>query len=110
MDMGRPSRERLPGRWPDGLLYDMFQVLRLLLEAVAEVRKQELKRLSGTLKGLLSGMESFLPARRSKRVEALNWKRLGCFPSRRKSLLMGFWPIVTGNFPRNTLSQATRSP
>ena len=63
MDMGRPSRMSFPGRCPNGLLYDMFHVLRHLLEAVTELRKQELKRLRGALKGLLSGMKSFLPAR-----------------------------------------------
>lgn len=58
------------------ILYDKFHVIRHLLEALNTVRKQELRRVSKRLKGLLTGKKFILLSRlahvRGKAREALN--------------------------------------
>jgi transposase len=66
MDMWKPFRKSFLAHCPKGqVIYDKFHVIRHLLEAVNEVRKQELKRLGGAMKGLLAGKKFILLARRS---------------------------------------------
>jgi Transposase and inactivated derivatives len=66
MDMWPAFRKSFLAHCPKGkVIYDKFHVIRHLLEAVNEVRKQELKRLGGAFKGLLSGKKFVLLARRS---------------------------------------------
>ena len=66
MDMGPAFRKSFLAHCPKGqVIYDKFHVIRHLLEAVNEVRKQELKRLGGAIKGLLSGKKFVLLSRRS---------------------------------------------
>ena len=58
------------------ILYDKFHIIRHLLEALNQVRKQELKRLDEKLKGLVTGKKFILLARlahvRGKARESLN--------------------------------------
>ena len=66
MDMWPAFRKSFLSHCPKGqVIYDKFHVIRHLLEAVNEVRKQEFKRLGGTFKKLLPGKKFVLLARRS---------------------------------------------
>ena len=63
MDMWPAFRKSFLAHCPKGkVIYDKFHVIRHLLEAINEVRKQELKRLGGAFKGLLSGKKFVLLA------------------------------------------------
>ena len=66
MDMWKPFRKSLLAHCPTAqIIYDKFHVIRHLLEAVNEVRKQEFKKLGARMKGLLGGKKFVLLSRRS---------------------------------------------
>ena len=66
MDMWPAFRRSFLSHCPKGkVISDKFHMIRHLLDAVNEVRKQELKRLGGAFKGCLSGKKFVLLARRS---------------------------------------------
>jgi len=66
MDMWKPFRKSLLAHCPKAqAIYDKFHVIRHLLDAVNEVRKQEFKRLGDRMKGVLAGKKFVLLSRRS---------------------------------------------
>lgn len=66
MDMWKPYRNSLRTHCPKAqVIYDKFHVIRHLLDAVNEVRKQEFKRLGEAMKGLLAGKKFILLARKA---------------------------------------------
>ena len=79
MDMWRPFRNSFLSHSPlphVQIIYDKFHVIRHLLEALNKVRKSELKKATGRLKGLLPGKKFILLSRhanvRGKARDALN--------------------------------------
>ena len=63
IDMWPAFRKSFLAHCPKGkVIYDKLHVIRPLLDAVNEVRKQELKRLGGAFKGCLSGKKFVLLA------------------------------------------------
>ena len=66
MDMWTPFRKSLRTHCPTAqVIFDKFHVIRHLLDAVNEVRKQEFKRLGDRMKGVLAGKKFVLLSRRS---------------------------------------------
>ncbi|MCL4485446.1 MAG: transposase [Nitrospirae bacterium] len=62
----KPFRKSLLAHCPTAqIIYDKFHVIRHLLEAVNEVRKQESKKPGDRMKGLLGGKKFVLLSRRS---------------------------------------------
>lgn len=77
MDMWKPFKNSFKAHCPNiQIIYDKFHVIRHLLEALNEVRKQELRKAAGRFKGLLAGKKFILLSRqahvRGKAREALN--------------------------------------
>ena len=82
MDMWPAFRKSFLGHCPKGrVIYDKFHVIQHLIEAVNEVRKQELKHLGGALKGFLSG-KKFVPLSPTVKPEELSQEGPLGVPSR----------------------------
>lgn len=77
MDMWKPFKNSFQAHCPGiKIIYDKFHIIRHLLEALNDVRKQELRKASAHFKGLLAGKKFILLSRqahiRGKAREALN--------------------------------------